>query len=382
MDTRPGTIRLARIAGTEIFVHVSWVIIAGLVLLSFWGQLDSEFPELDEPWALLLAVIGAVVFFSSVLLHELAHALTAKRRGIEVKGITLYLFGGATEADASSKSAGDEFIIAIVGPLSSFLIAVVLGLCAVLFGDLDDPVPTVLAYLAGVNVLLAIFNLAPGLPLDGGRVFRSAVWAATGDFAKATRWATAAGVGLGYALIAAGLLSVLGGAVTGLWLVFIGWMITQSARQNEAQESIRSVFTGLAAGDVMTSPVITIPASTTIAEAANDYFAHGNQTAFPVLDGDRVVGLLTLEAIRGVPGLEVSTATAGRVAAGRPPAHTTTPDAPMLEVVDALSSEANAKARVLVFDRGRLVGIISPSDILRRRALSDLLGPPPPASRT
>lgn len=377
MEPRPGTARLLRIGGTDVYVHLSWLVIAGLVLLSFWAQLDDRFPDLAGGAAYGLALLGTAVFFASVLIHELAHAMMAKRRGIEVKGITLYLFGGATEADASSKSAGDEFLIAIVGPLTSFGIAAVLGLAAMVLGDLDDPLPAVLAYLSFVNVVLAVFNLAPGLPLDGGRVFRSAVWAATGDFQKATRWATAAGVALGYGLIGLGFVSVLGGAITGLWLVVIGWMITQSARQNEVQEGLRTTFADLLAADVMTSPVVTIPASTSIADATRDFFARNNLTAFPVLDGDRVVGLLTLDAVRRVPVAERATTAAGRVAAGRPPAHTTTPDASMPAVIEALSADPNPKARALVFDRGRLVGIISPSDILRRRALADLLDPAP-----
>lgn len=382
MNSRSRSLRLVSLGGIDIYVHGSWIVIAGLILLGFWGQLQAEHPDLHGAATFGLALLGAVVFFGSVLVHELAHAVMARRRGIEVKGITLYLFGGATEADASSRTAGDEFVIAIVGPLTSLLIGAVLGAAAVLAGPGDAPLPDLLGYLALINVVLAVFNMAPGLPLDGGRVFRSIAWAITDDFQKATRWATTAGVALGYVLIANGLLALWQGVVTGLWLVAIGWMIAQSARQNEYQERLRSTFSRLTAADVMTSPVVAIPARTPVADAVRDYFAHREQTVFPVVEGDRVVGLLTAAAVREVPASELWRTSAGHVALHHQPAMVADPSTPMMEVLEALATQTEAKARVLVVDRGRLVGIISPADILRRHSLTDLLEPPLAESRT
>ncbi len=373
MEKRQGHVGLATIGGIRIYLHYSWLAIAGLILLGFWGQLSTVHPDLSPAATAGLALVGTVVFFGSVLVHELAHAVVARRRGIEVKGITLYLFGGATEADASSRSAGDEFVIAIVGPLTSLLIAAVLALAAVPFGSQDDPVPDLLLYLSAINVLLAVFNLAPGLPLDGGRVFRSITWAITGDFTKATRWATNAGVGVGYLLMATGLMAIWQGLIGGLWLVAIGWMIAQSARQNEYQERIRSTFGRLSARDVMSTPVITIPADTSISDAIRDHFARRDQTVYPVVDGDRILGVLSVAAVRSVPASEIQSSTAGQVALGQEPPPEVEPTTPMSEVIEILSRNARAKARVLVVDDGRLVGIISPSDIFRRQALADLV---------
>lgn len=381
MANRSKSLRLARVGGVDIFIHVSWLFIAGLVLLGFWGRIATDHPDFGDAQAFALALAGAVVFFGSVLIHELAHAFMARRRGIDVKGITLYLFGGATEADASSRSPADEFVVAIVGPLTSFLLAGLLALAGLATASLVDPIPEMLNYLALINVILGLFNLAPGLPLDGGRVFRSIAWAVTGDFARATRAATATGVAVGYLLMTVGLVMVWQGNFGGLWMVFIGWLISQSARQNEMQESLRSMFTDLTAADVMTSPVITIPAETSVADAVGDYFVRHNLTTFPVVQDGEVLGLLTVPAVRAVPANDMWQATAGHLARRHQPVLQTDPEAPMVEIIEALATEKDAKARALVFDRGRLVGIISPSDVLRRQALADLTrltSPPPP----
>lgn len=373
MERTQGRVRIATIGGFSIHVHYSWLLIATLIFLGFWGQLQVTHETLGSPQVAALATFGTFVFFGSVLIHELAHALIARRRGIEVGGITLFLFGGVTEANAASRSAGDEFVIAIAGPLTSLLLAVVLAIAAAPFGTASEPLPDLLFYLATINVLLALFNMAPGLPLDGGRVFRSIVWGVTGDFDKATRWATSAGVAIGYGLIGGGLFAVWQGAITGLWLSAIGWMIAQSARQSQTQDGLRSSFEGVLARDVMSSPVVTIPGEATVATAVRDYFATHDLTAFPVVDGDRIWGLLTVAAVRAVPAGEVWKSTAAHVVFGGPPTTVVEPTAPMLDVLDAMANNLDGKARVLVVDDGRLVGIISPSDIVRRQAMAELL---------
>ncbi|MGI9597433.1 MAG: site-2 protease family protein, partial [Acidimicrobiales bacterium] len=298
MADRSGTVRLARIASVDIFVHWSWLIIATLLVLGFQGWLTTTDDDLDPSRAWLLAVAGAFVFFASILIHELAHAFMAKARGIEVAGITLFVFGGATEADASSRTAVDELVIAIVGPLTSLALAGTLGLIwAVL--DSGQAAVRLIGYLAMVNLVLALFNLVPGLPLDGGRVLRAIVWGVTGDFARATRLATAAGVGVGYLLIGFGLVQVWNGALGGLWLAAIGWMISTSARRTEASERIREAFAGRTAADIMTSPVVTIPASLPVAAAVEQYLARHQITVFPVESetGTGLIGTLGVGSV-------------------------------------------------------------------------------------
>ncbi|MGI9596698.1 MAG: site-2 protease family protein [Acidimicrobiales bacterium] len=375
METRNNTVCVGRIRGIGIFIHYSWLFIAGLILLGFWGQIRATHATLDRPTLLLMATFGTVAFFSSVLIHELAHALVARRRGFEVNGITLYLFGGATEADASSRSAGDEFAVAIVGPLTSVALAGLFSIAAVVSGSGGEPLPDLLSYLALINLILALFNLAPGLPLDGGRVFRSIVWAATGDFDKATRWATAGGVAVGYMLVGAGLMMVFSGNYGGLWSIAIGWMISQSAKQNEYHERIRSEFRDLVSADIMSSPVVTIPAETSIADAVRDYFARQVQTSFPVIDGERICGLLSVAAVRAVPTSEIWRTTAGHVALRGEPPVIVDRRTPMSEVIAALEAVPDGTMRALVVEDGHLLGIISPSDIVRRHAIADLVEP-------
>ncbi len=375
MEERTGTVRLARFGSVEVFIHWSWMIIATLLTLGFWGQLTTANEDLGEARAWLLAVTGSVVFFASVLIHELAHAFMAIARGIEVKGITLYLFGGATEADASSRTAGDEFVIAIVGPLTSLAIAAVLGGAWALLESSDAALAGLVGYLAFVNVILAVFNLVPGLPLDGGRVMRATIWAVTGDFAKATRVAGSAGVAVGYLLIGAGLVELWTGNVGGLWFAAIGWMISSAARRTVEQEQLRDAFAGQTAADVMTSPLLTVPADEPLTVTVRERFARQSPTVFPVVDGDRLIGTIGVAAVQGMDPDQVATLTAGELARSVDPELLVEPDRPMNEVV-ALLAGSGGGTRVLVVEGGRPIGIISPRDIVRRSLLAELLDPP------
>src|SRR5919112_2048753 len=206
--------RVGRIAGIEVRIDSSWVVIALLITYSMYLRLSSLYPELSGGGAVGLAVGSAVLFFGSVLVHELAHALVAQARGIRVQDITLFLFGGATRAKVDSRGPGDEFLIALVGPLTSGLLAGLFAVVAGLGGEvLTRPLAGTFGYLAWTNLLLAGFNLVPGFPLDGGRLLRSAIWKATGSLSRATRIASAAGQGVGWLLVAFGVVSLLGGSL-------------------------------------------------------------------------------------------------------------------------------------------------------------------------
>ena len=200
--------RVGRMAGIEVRVDSSWVVIALLITYSMYLRLSGLYPELSGGGAVGLAILSAVLFFGSVLVHELAHALVAQARGIRVQDITLFLFGGATRARVESRGPGDEFLIAVVGPLTSGLLAGLFGIVATLGRDLlSRSVAGTFGYLAWTNLVLAAFNLVPGFPLDGGRLLRSAIWKATGSLPRATRIASVAGQGVGWLLVAAGVAS-------------------------------------------------------------------------------------------------------------------------------------------------------------------------------
>src|ERR671915_949211 len=226
--------RVGRIAGIEGRIDSPWGGIALLITYSMYVQVSQVYEDTSTGAAVGLAILSAVLFFGSVLVHELAHALVAQARGIRVQDITLFLFGGATRAKVDSRGPGDEFLIAVVGPLTSGLLAGLFGLVASLGRDLlSTPLAGTLGYLGWTNLLLAAFNLVPGFPLDGGRLLRSAIWKATGSLARATQIASAAGQGVGWLLVAAGMASLLAGDLAGgIWFAFIGWFLVQAARSS------------------------------------------------------------------------------------------------------------------------------------------------------
>lgn len=387
MADRRGTVRLARLGSVDVHIHWSWLIIVVLLTLGFQGWLTTTDEGLDPGAAWLLALAGTLVFLGSVLVHELAHAFVARARGIEVAGITLFVFGGATEVDTTSRNARDELIVAIVGPLTSLAVAAVLGL-AWLGLDAGSPTGRVVGYLAVINVVLAVFNLLPGLPLDGGRVFRAIVWAVTGDFARATRLASSTGVAVGYLLIGIGLVELWAGAVGGLWLAAIGWMISSSARETGAQDRMRELFAEQTAADLMTTPVVSIPAGLPVTEAVECYLANHPVTVFPVVSetGTGLIGTIGVASVHGLSADQARQLTVAQLARPVDPDLLVERGRPATEIVNLLSTSPTG-SRVIVVDGGWPVGIVSPRDVMRRSALMDLLRPPtdrpagPPADR-
>jgi Zn-dependent protease len=251
----------------------------------------------------VLGAATAVLFFLSVLIHELSHSVMARRLGVPVEGITLFIFGGVTRTKQEAETPGDEFAIAVVGPLSSFALAGVFWMLVNLTGDLfPAPVRYGFGHLGWLNLALGAFNLLPGFPLDGGRVLRSVVWRATGDLDRATRTASKGGKLLASALIAAGLLIVLFGNLGGLWYAAIGWFLFQAASAYGQQAVVRRLFEGLSAADVMSPRLVTVAEDATLQEVVDEYFLRYDHTAFPVRDsvGD-TLGILTLRAVRQVP---------------------------------------------------------------------------------
>jgi len=216
--------RVGRIGGIEIRIDPSWSVIALLVAYSLFLQFTLTYRDLSDSAGIALAVGATLLFFGSVLAHEMTHAMLARRAGIPVRDITLFIFGGATHANVESHGPGDEFVVSVVGPISSMALAGLFWTASILgHGVLSHPVEGALGYLAWVNLLLAGFNLLPGFPLDGGRVLRSAVWGLTHDLGKATRVATRAGETIGYLLLVGGVLLVFGGElISGIWFAAIG----------------------------------------------------------------------------------------------------------------------------------------------------------------
>ncbi|MGH9246638.1 MAG: site-2 protease family protein [Acidimicrobiales bacterium] len=358
--------RLGSIGGVEVRIDPSWILIAVLVAYSMFLRFDFLY-DMGVAGTALLALVSALVFFASVLIHELMHSFTARALGIPVQGITLFLFGGATHARLDEKGPREEFLAAVVGPVSSFGLAGLLGAAAALAGGgevaADRPIAGALGYLAWVNLALAVFNLVPGFPLDGGRVLRSAVWGATGSLARATQIAARVGQAIGYAMIAIGLLSMLTGGLSGLWLAAVGWFLSQAAQASLADQEIQRLLRGVRAEQVMARDLVRVPADASIEDAVHRYFLSHDHGAFPVVDDDgRVVGLVTLRRVRRVPP-EARSSTLVRDA--MVPIDTMAVARPETPIADIVRQFDDDVPRVLVTDGVDIVGIVTPGDVTR-----------------
>jgi Zn-dependent protease/CBS domain-containing protein len=357
--------RVGRLAGIEVRVDSSWVVIALLITYSMYLRLSVVYPELEGGGAVALAILSALLFFGSVLVHELAHALVAQARGIRVQDITLFLFGGATRAKVDSRGPGDEFLIAVVGPLTSGLLAGLFGIVAGLGREiLSRPLAGTLGYLAWTNLLLAAFNLVPGFPLDGGRLLRSAIWKTTGSLGRATRIASQAGQAVGWLLVAAGVASLLAGDLAGgIWFAFIGWFLVQAARSSYQDLQLQQLLAGVEAEDVMAADLRRIPPELSLQDAVDDYFMRYDHGAFPVEEQGRTIGLLTLRGVRRVPREQWPTRRVRDHMVPLGDQVVVAPDARMDGVVGKLQD--GEAGRVLVVQDGEVVGIITPSDLTR-----------------
>jgi Zn-dependent protease/CBS domain-containing protein len=357
--------RVGRIAGIEVRIDSSWAVIALLITYSMYLRASVLYPELSGGGAVALGIVAAVLFFGSVLVHELAHAVVSQARGIRVQDITLFLFGGATRARVESRGPGDEFLIALVGPLTSGLLAGLFGIVASLGGEvLSRPLAGTLGYLAWTNLLLAGFNLVPGFPLDGGRLLRSAIWKATGSLGRATRVASVAGQVVGWLLVAAGVAWLLAGDLAGgIWFAFIGWFLVQAARSSYQELQLQQLLRGVEAEEVMAGDLRRIPPDLTLQQAVDGYFMRYDHSGFPVEEQGRTIGLLTLRGVRQVPREQWPTHRVRDHMVSLGDQVVVAPDARMDGVLGKL--EDGEAGRVLVVEDGEVVGIITSSDLTR-----------------
>jgi Zn-dependent protease/CBS domain-containing protein len=365
--------RVARIAGIEVRIDRSWTVIALLVTYSLYLRFSFLYGSLSTVGAVGVAILGSVLFFASVLVHELAHALVSQARGIPVQDITLFLFGGATRANVESRGPGDEFLIAVVGPLTSAVLGGVFAVAdALARGPLGRPIGGLFGYLAWVNLVLAVFNLVPGFPLDGGRLLRSAIWKATGNFNRATRFASVTGQGIGWLLVAGGVAFLLTGNLAGgIWFAFIGWFLVQAARSSYQELQLRHLLHDVAARQVMAGNLLRVAPDLSIQDAVDGWFLRYDHSAFPVEEGGRTIGLLTMRAVRRVPSDRWPSTRVREVMVPLGEQVVVSPDERMDRVMGKL--EDGGAGRVLVVDDGEVVGIITSSDLARWLQRSRLL---------
>ncbi len=367
------SLTIGRVAGIQIGVNWSWLVVFALIVWTLYAGIFPETnPGLGDGTYAAMAIVAAVVFFLSLLAHELGHAFVARREGMEIDGITLWLFGGIARFKGMFPSAGAEFRIAIAGPLVSLALGVVFVLLAWVAGA-PESADGVFAWLGYINLALLVFNLLPALPLDGGRVLRSALWAARGDFIWATRISAAIGRGFGYLFIAVGIfLLIFEGAFSGAWLAFMGWFLLQAAGAEDRYLLARQTLGGLRVSDVMNrSPVVTRP-DTTLGAFMDDVVWTGRHTTYPVVDNGRAVGLLPFRCVAGVPRSEWDTRRVRDCMVPLEEVPVLSPDEELVEAAGDLSE--SDLARGLVLEGDRLAGLLSLTDVARafelRRATS------------
>jgi Zn-dependent protease/predicted transcriptional regulator len=355
---------IGRFGGISVGINWSWLIVFALIA---WTLATNIFPEtnpgLGDRAYVAMAIIAAFLFFTSLLLHEYGHALQARKEGMEIEGITLWLFGGVAKFKGAFPSAGAEFRIAIAGPLVSLVIGVLCLFTPRLLA-LPTGVDGVLFWLGSINIVLLVFNLLPALPLDGGRVLRSLLWYAKGDFASATHLAAMIGRGFGYLFVAIGVVMLIFySPVSGIWLAFVGWFLLQAAGVEDRYAAAQQALGGLRVRDVMTREPVTTPPDLTLAEFVDQIVWTRRHTTYPVTEDGTAVGLLPFRRVAEVPRAEWSARRVRDSMIPRADVPVVAEDDELVEAAGELSE--NPVNRALVLDGDRLVGLLSVTDVAR-----------------
>jgi Zn-dependent protease len=373
-------IPLARVAGFPVKVHWSVLVILWLFTWSLASTLPGTAKGYSPLAYWLAGACGALVLLASLLAHELAHAVVARRAGVAVGDVTLWLFGGVTTLGGEAKTPKAAFRIAIAGPATSLALAATFGaLVAALHTVHAAPVVVgVASWLAAINLVLGVFNLLPGAPLDGGRVLRAYLWRRHGDIVRAGIGAAHAGRVVAFILIALGLAEfVAGGVIGGVWLAFIGWFIFAASRDEETRITTRQLFAGVSVSNAMTARPHTAPGWLTVEDFIQRYVLGDRHSAYPVADRNgSIVGLVTLSQLRDVAPGRRSTTSVVDIALPLDAVPTAAPQEPLTALLERMGP-VGPRSRALVIDGGDVVGIITPSDLTRLMDVYRLAHPGP-----
>ncbi|MFA5400353.1 MAG: site-2 protease family protein [Dehalococcoidia bacterium] len=368
-----GSLRIARIAGIDIGIHYTWIIIFILICWSLAvGYFPAEYPGWEGIIYWVTAAVAALLLFVSVLVHELAHSLMAISRGVPVKSITLFLLGGLSNLEAEPEKPGIEFAIAIVGPLTSVALAGLFWALDLSGLAVEGPVKATVVYMIEINVLLAAFNILPGFPLDGGRVLRAILWGATNDLRKATNIAATVGQVFGWAMIAWGAFWALTDNIMGgVWLIFIGWFINSAAEASRREMELRAIWLNVKVASVMNDRPETVEGGSNVEALVNDVYVKKGIRSAAVVEGGKLLGIVTLadiqklapDAWRATPISKVMTPQ---------PLKTVTPGDNMKTAVRLMAENGLNQLPVVIEER--LVGILNRADIIRYVQVHHQLG--------
>jgi Zn-dependent protease/predicted transcriptional regulator len=376
MTPRPG-FKVATILGIPIYVDTSWIFVFALITYTIGEQFAQLHPQWTSAQHWTLGILTSVLFFSSVIFHELAHSVVAQYYKIRVISITLFLFGGLARIERDPSKAIQEFNIAIAGPLASGFLAT--GFYSLtLFFPSSQMTGALATWLWQTNATLALFNLLPGFPLDGGRIFRALVWGATGNFAKATRVAGASGKLIAYVMILGGAWIVFHGNIQlGLWTAFIGWFLLNAAQESVAQVAIRETLSGLSAADVMSSEVPTVDGHITLEDYGTEVLRTGRRFHL-VLTDDRLVGMMNVHMLNSVPREEWAHNSVQSAMIPREKVLWTSPEEPLLRLLERLlAADVNQMPVVSGTEENgaHVVGMVTRDSILRVVQTGAELGP-------
>lgn len=370
-------VKIGRVFGIEIGIDLSWLVIFFLVTFNL---AVAVFPALHPAWSTALnwgvGLAASLLFFASVLAHEIAHSLVARAKGLTINRIVLFLFGGVSDLQEEPKSPGTELVMAIVGPLTSLVLGLVFLVLGTFLADgltnfaSAGPVPTLFLWLGPINILLGIFNLIPGFPLDGGRVLRSILWAVTGNLKQATRWSSFIGQGLGWLFIITGVAMALGvtvpllgaGLFSGLWLVFIGWFLSTMAAHGYRQVVVEDILKNVPVGRLMREKFTIVPPTVSVDDLVNEHIMGTEDRAFPVMADGQLVGIVTLDDVRKAPRQRWRSIKVSEVMTPGAKLIEASPDEPVVSAFQKITG--NDINQLPVLENGQLKGLISRRDIL------------------
>ncbi|MBI4966345.1 MAG: site-2 protease family protein [Desulfomonile tiedjei] len=361
-----GRVHLFEISGIKINVDYSWLIVFVLVLWSLSaGYFPLYYPNYATQLYWFAGLVGTLLFFSSILVHELSHSLTAVRSGIQIPEITLFIFGGIARLSQEPTSAVTELKIAVAGPLSSFALAGIFwAIAGALQAHAQTLIVAVFEYLAWINLALAIFNLVPGYPLDGGRILRAVIWWRTGSVARATKWASDIGKGFAWALMIFGGIQIFTGAlIGGLWLLFIGMFLRGVAAAGYQEVMMKQSLEGVRVKEVLVENVVSTAPDLHLDQLIDKFFLRYGHGGFPVVQDGRPVGLVSLSDIKDISPEERGTKTVREVMSPLSDGLEIDPDASLVEALKKMTQQG--AGRLLVMDRDRMAGMITKTGLLR-----------------
>ncbi|MBM3237223.1 CBS domain-containing protein [Candidatus Poribacteria bacterium] len=354
------SLRLRKILGIEVRLDYSWFIIFTLITVSL---VQSFSREMSIIISLIIGILTSLLFFASVLAHELSHSFVARANGVPVHSITLFIFGGVAHITQEPKRPRDEFFMALAGPGTSIAIAILFGAIWFATSNLSKPIAALASRLGMINGMLATFNLIPGFPLDGGRVLRSIIWRVTGNLRKATQVASIVGRGVAYIFIFIGIWRIFHRDwLGGLWLAFIGWFLENAAANSYRQMAWRDTLQGHTAKEVMVTDCPYIPHSLKLEELVHDYILHTGRRCFPVVDEERVLGIVTLHNVKEISKERWSSTEVGAIMTPLEQLQTVHPDDGLFDVLEQMTHEDVNQLPVI--DDGKLVGMVARDNVL------------------